>query len=46
MDQGQPFDFKDLRDLKPPKINFKAVAAIAIVIVIASFIFSALLMRK
>jgi len=40
MDQRQPFDFKDLRDLKPPKINFKAVATIVIALVVVSFIFS------
>ena len=40
MDQGQPFDFKDLKDLKPPKINFKAVFSIATAIIAVSFIFS------
>jgi len=40
MDQRQPFDFKDLRDFKPPKINFKAISSIVIAIVAVSFIFS------
>jgi len=40
MDQRQPFDFKDLRDLKPPKINFKVITSIVIAVVVVSFIFS------
>jgi membrane protease subunit HflK len=40
MDQGQPFDFKDLKDLKPPKINFKALSSIIITVIAVSFIFS------
>ncbi len=40
MDQGQPFDFKDLRDFKPPKINLKAISSIVIAVVAISFIFS------
>ena len=40
MDQRQPFDFKDLKDFKPPKINFKAMFSIVIAIIDVSFIFS------
>lgn len=40
MDQGQPFDFKDLKDLKPPKMNFKAILSVIIGVIIVSFIFS------
>ncbi len=38
MDQRPPFDFKDLKDFKPPKINVKAIAvAIAVVLVLSFF---------
>ncbi|GBE40138.1 modulator of FtsH protease HflK [bacterium BMS3Bbin09] len=40
MDQRQPFNFNDLKDLKPPKINFKALATIVIAIVVVIFVFS------
>jgi membrane protease subunit HflK len=40
MDQKPPFDFKEFKDFKLPKINVKAIGLILIVIVVLSFIFS------
>ena len=40
MDQKPPFDFKDFKDFKPPKINLKAIAAAAIVILVLGLFMS------
>jgi membrane protease subunit HflK len=43
MDQKPPFDFKDFKDFKdfrPPKINFKAVATAAVVILVLGLFLS------
>lgn len=40
MDQRPPFDFKDFKDFKPPKINIKAISTAAVIIVIMSLFFS------
>jgi membrane protease subunit HflK len=40
MDQKPPFDFKDFKDFKPPNINVKAIAAVAVVIILIGFFFS------
>ena len=40
MEQKPPFDFKDFKDFKPPKINVKAVSTGVIIIVILAFFFS------
>lgn len=40
MDQRPPFDFKEFKDFKPPKINVKAVSAAAVIIVVLGLFFS------
>ncbi|MHC4322567.1 MAG: FtsH protease activity modulator HflK [Planctomycetota bacterium] len=40
MDQKPPFDFKEFKDFKPPKINIKAVGTALVVILLLGFIFS------
>jgi membrane protease subunit HflK len=40
MDQRPPFDFKDFKDFKPPKINVKVVSTAAAIIVILGLFFS------
>lgn len=40
MDQKPPFDFKDFKNFKPPKINVKAVISAVAVVIAIGFIFS------
>ncbi|MHC5076498.1 MAG: FtsH protease activity modulator HflK [Planctomycetota bacterium] len=40
MDQKPPFDFKDFKDFKLPKINVKVIGSVVIVILALGFIFS------
>lgn len=40
MDQKPPFDFRDFKDFKPPKINLKAIAAAAVVILVLGLFLS------
>ena len=40
MDQKPPFDFKDFKDFKPPKMNVKVISTAAAIIVILGLFFS------
>jgi membrane protease subunit HflK len=40
MDQKPPFDFKEFKDFKLPKINVKVIGSVVIVILALVFIFS------
>ena len=40
MDQKPPFDFRDFKDFKPPKINLKAIAVAAVVILVLGLFLS------
>jgi membrane protease subunit HflK len=40
MDQKPPFDFKDFKDFKLPKINVKVIGSVVIVILVLGFVFS------
>lgn len=40
MDQKPPFDFKEFKDFKPPKINIKAISSALVIILLLGFMFS------
>ena len=40
MDQKTPFDFKDFKNFKPPRVNLRAIGAAALIIIAAIFVFS------